>query len=391
MCCSAGQVCAANVCALPPPKPTATPTNTPSNTATQTHTATLTPKATATSMPGDTPTPTYTPDPRCAGKPDGATCDAGVDSGATRICVSGQCLTCVPDGNGVAGRFVDNGDGTITDLHTCLVWEKKDDSGSVHDQDNAYTWSTCTDPTCPPDGTAFTVFLATLNGSGFAGHRDWRMPRSAGLTPPTNDPPELESLIPASPICAPSPSTVCVYVYPEFATNCGAPWLPTNEGCTIDGAGGTEECSCTGISNFYYSLDTTYETFLPDPYGSVWAEFGAIVDANEAVASYVRAVRGGAVGCTPTTCEAQGTTRGWIPDRCGYDLLNCFSCTTAGDICGGGGVPNQCACVDNGLACADQVCGTRVNNCGQEVSCGTCPASAPKWCIDSCVATPECP
>jgi len=38
-------------------------------------------------------------------------------------------------------RFVDNGDGTVTDNMTGLMWEKKDNSSGIHDMDNIYTWS----------------------------------------------------------------------------------------------------------------------------------------------------------------------------------------------------------------------------------------------------------
>lgn len=86
-------------------------------------------------------------------------------------------------------RWVDNGDGTVIDFVTGLVWEKKDDSGGIHDRSHYVTWSTGTDG---PDGTAFT-FLDMLNGGatgagncssaggvtqtgGFAGHCDWRLP-----------------------------------------------------------------------------------------------------------------------------------------------------------------------------------------------------------------------
>lgn len=76
-----------------------------------------------------------------------------------------------------AGRFRDNGDGTITDAQSGLVWEKKSSDGSVHDQDNFYTW---TSSGTAPDGTLFTTFLAALNaGDGFAGHNDWRIPTLA--------------------------------------------------------------------------------------------------------------------------------------------------------------------------------------------------------------------
>jgi hypothetical protein len=76
-------------------------------------------------------------------------------------------------------RFVDNGDGTITDKLTQLVWEKKDSLDGVanlsnrHDADNAYLWSA---GASGADGTAFTDFLANLNSTGFAGQHDWRLP-----------------------------------------------------------------------------------------------------------------------------------------------------------------------------------------------------------------------
>ena len=38
---------------------------------------------------------------------------------------------------GLALSYTDNGDGTITDNNTGLMWEKKDDSGGIHDMDNA--------------------------------------------------------------------------------------------------------------------------------------------------------------------------------------------------------------------------------------------------------------
>ena len=75
-------------------------------------------------------------------------------------------------------RFEDNGDGTVTDWLTGLQWERKTDDFTVHDKDNAYSWSTSGDgDPSDPDGPAFTTFLATLNGGGcFAGKCDWRLP-----------------------------------------------------------------------------------------------------------------------------------------------------------------------------------------------------------------------
>ena len=90
-------------------------------------------------------------------------------------------------------RFVDNGDGTVCDHQTGLMWEQKDavsdstvDLTNPRDVDNNYTWSISSGP---PDGTAFTDFLARLNGdiasasasNQLGGHRDWRLPTSAEL------------------------------------------------------------------------------------------------------------------------------------------------------------------------------------------------------------------
>lgn len=83
----------------------------------------------------------------------------------------------------IACRYGVNGDGTATDYDTGLQWEQKTDDNTVHDKDNLYSWSPSLGS---PDGTAFTVFLGTLNngtsGDGsttsgcFAGHCDWRLP-----------------------------------------------------------------------------------------------------------------------------------------------------------------------------------------------------------------------
>jgi hypothetical protein len=102
-------------------------------------------------------------------------------------------------------RYIDNGDGTVTDNQTGLMWEKKFDGSlpiicsignpscppdPIHDVNNTYSWSSTG---TLADGTLFTTFIAELNGgdyyspsagltvgygpgSCFANHCDWRIP-----------------------------------------------------------------------------------------------------------------------------------------------------------------------------------------------------------------------
>ena len=102
-------------------------------------------------------------------------------------------------GDGVTGpalRYHTQGDGTIRDNNTLLIWEVKDGGSGIHGVNRTFTWSSSGSAA---DGTAFTVFLDTLNNKcdgdettpctrkgdckgigngkcGYAGHRDWRMP-----------------------------------------------------------------------------------------------------------------------------------------------------------------------------------------------------------------------
>src|SRR5438876_2248743 len=84
---------------------------------------------------------------------------------------SGSVIPCAGTGEdgdlreGAPLTYVDNGDGTVTDVNTGLMREKLSHDGTVHDDHNAYTRA-----------NAITVHLATLNTTNFAGHADWRLP-----------------------------------------------------------------------------------------------------------------------------------------------------------------------------------------------------------------------
>ena len=98
---------------------------------------------------------------------------------------------------GALPHYVDNGDGTVTDNKTGLMWEKKlaaadplctsgtQASRNVRCVQNTYIWSAAS-PWIEPSGTLYSDFLENLNdlktpNDGiatpcFAGYCDWRIP-----------------------------------------------------------------------------------------------------------------------------------------------------------------------------------------------------------------------
>jgi cysteine-rich repeat protein len=171
-----------------------------------------------------------------------------------------SCAGTGQDGEIQAGAtlaYVNNGDGTITDTNTGLMWENLDDSNldaiyGIHDKDNRYTW-----------GNAIAVKIATLNGGGgFAGHADWRLPNRK----------ELESILNLE-IPYPGPMLAAA-----FNTAC-------TPGCTVT------SCSCTQ-SGYYWSSSSN----ATNPNYAWVLNFNAgNVNANNKTnhSYYCRAVRGG--------------------------------------------------------------------------------------------------
>jgi hypothetical protein len=161
---------------------------------------------------------------------------------------------------GAALRFHDNGDGTITDLTTKLMWEKKcDGCGGLHDSLMGYQWS--------GNDTDDTIWdwLDRLNadgGRGFAGHSDWRIPNVKELVSILN----YERFNPA--VSTPFDEALC-----------GLGCLDVKD----------SECSCTA-SSAYWSA-TTFSDF-PAHALSVFFNLGLVGDDVKTNRHFVRAVRG---------------------------------------------------------------------------------------------------
>lgn len=164
-----------------------------------------------------------------------------------------SCAGTGQDGEKQAGAnlaYQDNGDGTVTDLDTGLIWEKQSDDGSIHDRDNLFTWANA------------PGHITALNSGSFAGHNDWRMPNAR----------ELLSLVDygvANPAILSS----------AFHTNCFG-------GCTVS------NCSCTAF--FAYWTSTTV-TNLPNSAFAVNFTDGTVgvFTKGGAFTAAVRGVRGG--------------------------------------------------------------------------------------------------
>jgi hypothetical protein len=198
-------------------------------------------------------------------------------------------------------RFVDNGDGTITDRQTRLMWEKKvrrdaiADAGNPHDADNvlpvagqcSLALSTFCQPTgqaselcglnaesgvgcsiclggegtCSAPATIWT-WAVGLNAASFAGHNNWRIPTRA----------ELQSIVDYA--ATPPPVVASAF----HGAGCGA-------ACS-DLA--SAACSCTAAD--FHATASSYMVFPADP----WAvDFygGAVFPDSITSDRHFRAVR----------------------------------------------------------------------------------------------------
>jgi hypothetical protein len=164
---------------------------------------------------------------------------------------------------GAALEYVDNGDGTITDQKTSLMWEKLyNDNSVLHDYDNfSYLWE-----------GAFKK-VDDLNADNFAGHSDWRLPNIR----------ELDSLVVYH---LPTYSVNLVTVDPAFGTLCSDPQVNCHEGQV-------QPCSCT--KNAQYWSSTTSEQTAASAASAWVVDFtnGTRTTIAKSSYKYVRAVRGG--------------------------------------------------------------------------------------------------
>lgn len=169
---------------------------------------------------------------RAVGQPLSLTCNCELGGGVavtaepvqtgqtTCYDTSGSAVDCAGTGQdgefqaGASHSFIDNGDGTITDQVTGLMWEKLSADGSIHQFDDGYSFT-----------DAIAVKIATLNSEQFAGHDDWRLPNRN----------ELGTLVNFG---TGNPAT-----YSQFHNNCEAD-------CTVT------ECNCTGNSTHWTSTSS---------------------------------------------------------------------------------------------------------------------------------------
>ena len=162
---------------------------------------------------------------------------------------------------GGALRYQDNLDGTITDLNTGLMWEKKSMDGTDHDVTKVFPWSSLFQATIWDWIDAINTEVA--NGIGFAGFNDWRIPNVK----------ELQSIV--------NYGTFGPAVDPAFHNN-------ESPGCTV------LTCSATAVARAYWSSTTIAVAAAIDAWDVEFVN-GVVTGGLKSDSFFVRAVRGGCV------------------------------------------------------------------------------------------------
>lgn len=204
-----------------------------------------------------------------------------------------ECSGTGHDGDTRAGgalSYVDNGDGTISDLNTGLMWEKKSADGSIHDYTRRFGndgWRTVVRPTgevltylnqrCDQATVSPTTMTPCDSDSdclgvgsqrcGFAGYRDWRIPNVK----------EIQSIVDYGRV---SPA-----LNPIF-------FSPCTPGCTV------VECSCNwsivGTETYYWTSTRNFAR-PEDAHNAAWllvSDTGDISNFYGSGTWFARAVRG---------------------------------------------------------------------------------------------------
>lgn len=98
------------------------------------------------------------------------TCNANLETCQTDLA---ECQVFPGDGVGEPSlSYTDNGNGTVTDNNTLLMWETKVAGGgaetcltNLHGVDSTCTWA-----------EASGAWIAAINAANLGGHSDWRLP-----------------------------------------------------------------------------------------------------------------------------------------------------------------------------------------------------------------------